>query len=114
MFADSSNAILNILFICSKNQWRSPTGERIYQKDPRCQVRSAGTSSKAKRKVNAKDLAWADLVLVMEKRHRSQLRERFPEEMAAVEVHVLDIPDDYPFMDPELIPLLRESVEIYL
>lgn len=103
--------IPKLLFICSKNQWRSPTGERIYQKDPRCHVRSAGTSSKAKRKVNAKDLAWADLVLVMEKRHRSQLRERFPDAIDAVQVHVLDIPDDYPFMDPELIQLLRDSVE---
>ena len=114
MFEESLNAAPNVLFICSKNQWRSPTGERIYQKDARCHVRSPGTSSKAKRKVNTKDLAWADLVLVMEKRHRSQLRERFPEEMHDVEVHVLDIPDDYPFMDPELIQLLKASVESHL
>jgi len=45
-----------------------------------------------KRKVNGKDLAWAD-------------------QIDAVRVHVLDIPDDYPFMDPELIQLLRDSVE---
>ena len=104
----------NLLFVCSKNQWRSPTAERIYQKDVRCQVRSAGTSSKAQRRVNAKDLAWADLVFVMEKRHRALLRQRFPDEMNDVELHVLDIPDDYPFMDPELIQLLKTSIEPHL
>ncbi|PCJ55895.1 MAG: protein tyrosine phosphatase [Planctomycetota bacterium] len=104
----------NILFLCSKNQWRSPTAERIYQKDACCHVRSAGISSKAKRKVNAKDLAWADLVLVMEKHHRAQLQQRFPVEMREVEVQILDIPDDYPFMDSDLIQLCKDSIEPYL
>ena len=109
-----SIAAPNLLFICSKNQWRSPTAERIYQKDARCQVRSAGTSSKARRRVNANDLAWADFVLVMEKRHRSVLRERFPEEMEDVEVQILDIPDEYTFMDAELVALIQGHIESLL
>jgi len=44
----------NILFICSHNQWRSPTAEKVYSKDPRVHARSAGTSPKARHTVNAK------------------------------------------------------------
>jgi len=77
-------------------------------------VRSAGTSSKARHRVSANDLAWADIVLVMEKRHRSILCERFPEEMEDVEVQILDIPDEYTFMDAELITLLQYHIESLL
>lgn len=47
----------------------------------------------------------------MEAKHRARLVERFQEALRQTPVHVLDIPDDYPFMDPELIELLRERVE---
>lgn len=53
----------NILFICSKNQWRSPTGEQIFKKYAELNVRSAGTSASAKKTVNAKDILWANTVL---------------------------------------------------
>jgi predicted protein tyrosine phosphatase len=39
---------INVLFICSCNQWRSPTAERVWRNDPRLSVRSAGTASYAK------------------------------------------------------------------
>lgn len=64
--------------------------------------------------MSANDLAWADIVLVMEKRHRSILCERFPEEMEDVEVQILDIPDEYTFMDAELITLLQYHIESLL
>ena len=105
---------INVLFVCAKNQWRSPTGEQVYRNDPRVAVRSAGVSSKARRKVHAGDMAWADLILVMERKHCARLREQFMqvEEMPTVEC--LDIPDDYEFMDPELIELIKDGTEYYL
>lgn len=103
----------HLLFICGKNQWRSPTAARIYANDPRIEVRSAGVSPKSVRSVSLKDIEWADLILVMEKKHRARLQELFPEaEFPAIES--LDIPDDYPFMDPELIELIKEGVESIL
>jgi len=54
----------NILFICSRNQWRSPTSEEIYAKDERVNTRSAGTSKKARHTINAKDIEWADMILL--------------------------------------------------
>ncbi len=104
-------ARLRRLVVCGRNQWRSPTAERIYRDDARVEVRSAGVSSAAKRRVSAKDLAWSDLVLVMERGHRSRLREQFQSQPDLPPIESLDIPDDFEFMDPELVRLLREGVE---
>jgi predicted protein tyrosine phosphatase len=105
---------LRILFVCGRNQWRSPTAERIYRDDPRIDVRSAGLSNRSGHKLSGKDLAWANLVMVMERRHKTRILEDFREEVELPRIVSLDIPDDYPFMDPELIELLRDKVEIHL
>lgn len=67
----------NILFICSKNQWRSPTGEQIFKNHAELNVRSAGTSASARKAVNAKDIQWADTIFVMEEKHKSRLKAEF-------------------------------------
>ena len=103
----------NLLFVCSRNQWRSPTAEKIFQKEADLNVRSAGTSSSARRKVSEKDLQWADLIFVMEKRHLAQLRRKFGHELHEDKVVVLHIPDEYEFMDPALVELLRDLVTPY-
>ena len=101
---------LRVLFICSRNQWRSPTAEALWARDPSLDVRSAGTARSARRRARAADLDWADLVLVMERSHQHRLRQDLPGPVADVEVVVLDIPDEFPFMDPELVTLLRQAV----
>ncbi len=103
-----------LLFLCSRNQWRSPTAEAVYQNDPRVEVCSAGTSASARRRVSEKLLRWADLILVMEPEHKRRLREQFPDLIHELRVEVLDIPDDYTFMDPELVALIRERTEPWL
>jgi len=100
-----------VLFLCSRNQWRSPTAEAIYQSDPRVDVRSAGLSPSARRRVNEKLLLWADIVVVMEHDHKQRLLAQFPDLASGLHMEVLDIPDDYEFMDPELVDLIRERVE---
>ncbi|HSI87140.1 MAG: protein tyrosine phosphatase [Candidatus Methylacidiphilales bacterium] len=117
-----------ILFVCGKNLRRSPTAEALYCNDPRVQVRSAGVSEKSRRRVRASDLVWADLILVMERRHAARIREAFAESggmessdsesESAVSslppIISLEIPDEYEYMDAELVELLRQSVEHYL
>jgi predicted protein tyrosine phosphatase len=100
-----------LLFLCSRNQWRSPTAEKVYQNDPRVEVRSAGTSASARCRVSEKLLRWADRVMVMEHVHKQRLREQFPEVVRDLNIDVLDIPDDYEFMNPELVALIQERVE---
>ena len=101
---------LNLLFVCSRNQWRSPTGEQVWRRHPRVNARSAGTSAGARRVVSAADLAWADVVLVMEEKHKSRLLAEHRALLQHKTLHVLDIPDDYRYMDPELVALLDDPV----
>lgn len=103
----------NLLFICSRNQWRSPTAEAIWRKHPDFNVRSAGTSPKAKRTVNAADIRWADIIFVMEKKHKNRLLAQFNRLLAYKTIHVLDIPDEYQYMDAELITELEARVGLY-
>ena len=104
----------NILFVCSRNQWRSPTGESIYRNHPAVNVKSGGTNSSARRKINAGDIQWADIVFAMEKEHKIRLQSNFRELLVGKIIHVLDIPDEYRYLDEQLITVLRESVEPHL
>lgn len=104
------NRPLRVLFVCSMNQWRSPTAERLYQNDARLQVRSAGTQRGARRRISRTDLAWADLVVVMEREHQRAITRQFPDP-SLPPIEILDIPDDYAFLDPELQSALTTSIE---
>ena len=103
-----------ILFVCGKNQWRSPTAERIYRNDPRIEVRSAGVSAGSNHQISADDLLWANLVMVMERRYKTRIQGDFREHPNLPRIVSLEISDDYPLMDDVLIKLLREGVEFHL
>lgn len=102
---------LKTLFVCSRNQWRSPTAERVYRNDQRLAVRSRGLSGQSVRQLRDDDLYWADVVFVMEEKHRSRMRSQYRDALHDCQLHVLEIPDDYRFMDPELIDLLQQRIE---
>jgi predicted protein tyrosine phosphatase len=102
----------NLLFICSKNQWRSPTAEVLFKDHPIHNARSAGTSDKARIKVNQKLIDWADVIFFMESRHRDIVKQHFS--LALQKLVVLDIEDDYQFNDPELVEILKASLVQYL
>lgn len=105
---------MNILFICSRNQWRSPTAETIYKNHSGLNVKSAGTEPSARIKLTAKNINWADIIFVMEKRHKHRILENFPFETEQKQIIILDIQDEYKFMDPELIEELKTKVGQYL
>src|ERR1700756_3313528 len=94
---------MNILFVCSRNQWRSPTAEAIYKRQSGLHVKSAGTEPSARIKLTAKIIMWADIIFVMEKKHKQKMMEKFPFETEGKQIIILDIPDEYQFMDEELI-----------
>jgi predicted protein tyrosine phosphatase len=105
---------MNILFVCSMNKWRSRTAETIFRNNQKHHIKSAGTDNDARIKITEKLIDWADLIFVMEKRHRERLQEKFGSVTDAKEIIILDIPDDYQYMDPELIEILEISVTPYL
>ena len=94
---------MNILFICSKNKWRSRTAETIFKNNGLHQVQSAGTEPSARIKVTERMILWADVILVMEKKHQVRLLDRFSLVQLEEKIVVLYIPDEYQYMDEELI-----------
>ncbi len=105
---------LNLLFICSRNQWRSPTGEKVWSNRSGFYARSAGTSPKARKTVSSADIRWADCIFVMEKKHKNRLLAQFTRVMDHKPLYVLDIPDEYQYMDPELVDELESKVSTIL
>jgi predicted protein tyrosine phosphatase len=106
--------LTNILFICSRNQWRSRTAEDIFKNTDGLAVRSAGTSNSARIKVTEKLIEWADLIFVMEKHHKQLLNQKYTTSMEGKQIIILDIPDEYQYMDSELIDILEMGVEPYM
>lgn len=104
----------NVLFICSSNQWRSPTVEEVWPKHPDINARSAGTSPKARKTVSSSDIRWADVIFVMEQKHKNRLKAEFTRMLEYKPLHVLDIPDEYQYMDEELVQELEISVGAYI
>ncbi|MDF7817536.1 protein tyrosine phosphatase [Runella sp. MFBS21] len=102
---------LNLLFVCTINKMRSATAHKIYENDLRFEVKSAGTDKTAKTVISRDILSWADSIIVMERHHRNYIRQRFPEIYQNKKIVCLYIPDEYDFMEPELITLLKEKVE---
>lgn len=106
--------LLKILFICSQNRWRSLTAEKMYEGFAGYQVRSAGTEQNARIRVNSGHIGWADMIFVMEKRHKERLQERFSDSLAGKKLICLHIGDDFQFMDTNLQDLLKERLSPYI
>ena len=105
---------MNLLFVCTVNRMRSCTAEVLYSGDARYSVISAGTAPDATRRVTADLVLWADMIFVMESHHEAHIRREYPAESNGRQIIVLSIPDNYYFMDPELITLLRSKITHWL
>lgn len=105
---------MKVLFICSQNRLRSLTAETIFDGVGGHHVRSAGTEEGARIRVTAGHLGWADLIFVMEKRHLNRLRKKFRDALEGKRVVCLHIPDEFEYMDEELIERLRGGVAPYV
>lgn len=105
---------MNLLFVCSRNKWRSPTAEAIYKKREGITARSAGTEPSARIRISAAHIAWAHTIFCMEQQHKKRIIENFPEATAGKNIIVLHIPDEYHYMDEELVAMIEDMVEGYL
>ena len=112
--AKRSSRATNVLFVCSQNKLRSPTAERVFYGLPGIEVRSAGTERDAENPISRDDVEWADVIFVMEKRHRNKIHTMFKDLYDQKRIVCLHILDEYEFMQPELIELLEQRVTPYL
>lgn len=103
-----------VLFICSQNRLRSPTAEQVFANHPGIECMSAGTNHDAENPLTAELVEWAEIIFVMEKAHRIKLTSRFRKHLHNKRVICLDIPDNYEYMEPTLVSLLKAKVSGFL
>ena len=107
---------VNVLFVCTANVARSPMAAELFLdlagSDGRYAAHSAGTASGAPRRLTTRNLAWADVVVVMEPRHRAEIRNLWPAHV--IKVRVLEVLDDYDPGESELSDLLRAKLKALL
>lgn len=106
--------VRQVLFICSQNRLRSPTGEHVFANWHGIETSSAGLNHDAENPVTPELLLWADIVFVMERAHRTKLSARFKSHIAKARIVCLEVPDEYEFMDPDLVRLLKAEVPRHL
>lgn len=93
---------MKVLFICNFNMNRSKTAKEIFAN--RWETESAGLYSDPQ--VTKKQIDWADKIYVMTNDMERELKIRF----SNVKATVLDIPNRYGYMQPELIELLKKRL----
>jgi predicted protein tyrosine phosphatase len=109
--AISGNTKLKILFVCTVNRMRSATAHKTYENDPRFEVKSAGTDPRANTVISPDLLNWADSIIVMEKHHRNFIRQKFPDIYINKKIVCLYIPDEYDYLQKELIYIIKNKFE---
>ena len=105
---------MKLLFVCSENRLRSPTAEAIFAEMNSIEALSAGTNKDAITPISGDLIEWADAVLVMETSHKNKISKKFRALLKGKKLAVLNIPDNYDFMQPELVQLLMAKVPRYV
>lgn len=104
----------NLLFVCSENRLRSPTAEAVFSQHERVDAIGAGTNSDAVTPVSGDLIEWADVILVMEKSHKNKITKKYRDILKGKRLIVLDIPDNYDYMDEDLIKMLKSKVHKFV
>jgi predicted protein tyrosine phosphatase len=106
--------VKRLLFVCSQNKLRSPTAEQVFSVRTDIEVSSAGTNNDAENPLTDELVAWADIIVVMERAHRTKIQKKFRAASHDARIICLDIPDEYEFMDPGLVRLLETKMSRFL
>jgi predicted protein tyrosine phosphatase len=105
---------MRALFICSRNRLRSPTAEQVFSSWINVETDSAGLAPDAVTLLTADQVEWAEVLFVMERRHKVKLIRTFGRYLKGKRIVCLDIPDRYGFMDPELVVVLEKKAGGFL
>lgn len=103
-----------LLFVCSQNRLRSPTAEAVCHGIEGVEAISAGTNNDAEQPLTGDLIEWADVVIAMERGHRNRINSKFRAQLKGKPLAVLGIPDEYDYMQPELVTLLRARLQRWI
>lgn len=102
--------MVRALFICGKARARSPTAADLAATLPGVESDFAGLSADADERLSTEQIAWADVIFIMERRQKARLTRLAGEALGSKRVICLNIPDRYAYMDPELVERLRPAL----
>lgn len=92
-----------LLFICSENKLRSATAETVFSEYDDVRAIGAGTNKDAITSISGDLIEWADNIFVMEQAHKIKVTKKYSSLLKNKKLIVLGIPDNYKYMQPELI-----------
>ena len=101
---------MNLLFVCTANKLRSATAETIFNQVEGIEAIGAGTNKTAPTTLGSDLIEWADIIFCMEQAHKTKVKKLFQPLLKNKRLIVLDIPDDYDYMDEKLIILLKRKI----
>lgn len=106
---------MNILFVCTAGQQRSPTAVNVVKEHyPWNEAKFAGVHPLAEVPITSESIDWADNIFAMEKMHKDFLIQNFPDEVIGKNIIVLGISDIYEKDNPALSNLLRDKLRDFL
>lgn len=106
--------MIKLLFVCSENRLRSPTGEAVFSEYESIEAIGCGTNSNAETPLSGDLIEWADIIFVMEKTHKNKVTAKYKNLLKDKRLICLDIPDNYDCMQTELVRLLKNKVHQHL
>jgi len=102
-----------LLFVCSRNRLRSPTAEAVLNGVETVTAISAGTNNDAETPLSGDLVEWADIIYVMETAHKKKITRKFGTQLKHTPVRNLAIPDNYKFMEPDLVAIIKAKFPEY-
>ena len=100
-----------VLCCCSAGLLRSPTTAWVLSQEPyNYNTRAVGVEQEyALIPIDQVLVDWADEIVVMEPWQADKIREQFGDELGTKEIIVLNVPDKYPRMNPDLINFIKKA-----
>jgi len=99
-----------VLFVCTAGILRSATGARLYA--PKYNTRAAGTMEGALVPLSTDLLDWADEIVFVNPLNYKMACDKFNvDQYEGYNIKILNIPDDYEHMHPEMIKAFEQQYE---
>ena len=106
---------IKILFVCYAGMLRSATAMHLFARKEGFNVRCAGTEDYAVQQVQYNTVCWADVIVFMHPTVYDNFMERWDLSSLSIQpkIVILNIPDRYGFMEPELVSLIEKETKDY-
>ena len=96
--------------MCGKARKRSPTAADIAARHAGVESDFAGLSADADERLTAEQIAWSELIVVMERAQLTRLKRQFGRALRGKRIACLNVPDRFEYMEPALVRLLEPKV----